>query len=99
MIRRPPRSTLFPYTTLFRSPDCDNLTGSTDGVGIRVADPELHGNRAALLEDTGSVGVHRLQDLVPRRCEADPALRVLNGEVSVGRGDGVVPELGVRVVQ
>src|SRR5258708_23159475 len=23
MIRRPPRSTLFPYTTLFRSPSCD----------------------------------------------------------------------------
>src|SRR3712207_7391258 len=23
MIRRPPRSTLFPYTTLFRSPDLD----------------------------------------------------------------------------
>src|SRR5438552_14773283 len=23
MIRRPPRSTLFPYTTLFRSPLCD----------------------------------------------------------------------------
>src|SRR5258705_8556254 len=23
MIRRPPRSTLFPYTTLFRSPYCD----------------------------------------------------------------------------
>src|SRR3712207_5782473 len=29
MIRRPPRSTLFPYTTLFRS-----LQGSTTGVGI-----------------------------------------------------------------
>src|SRR3712207_9022025 len=34
MIRRPPRSTLFPYTTLFRSPDRDGrplsdaLTGS-----------------------------------------------------------------------
>src|SRR3989442_4304537 len=25
MIRRPPRSTLFPYTTLFRSP-CENLS-------------------------------------------------------------------------
>src|SRR5256885_17125738 len=25
MIRRPPRSTLFPYTTLFRSPSIDNL--------------------------------------------------------------------------
>src|SRR2546429_2627015 len=24
MIRRPPRSTLFPYTTLFRSPDADD---------------------------------------------------------------------------
>src|SRR2546430_4699359 len=24
MIRRPPRSTLFPYTTLFRSPDSDH---------------------------------------------------------------------------
>src|SRR2546429_6585249 len=29
MIRRPPRSTLFPYTTLFRS----NLPGSSDGIG------------------------------------------------------------------
>src|SRR3712207_7532346 len=26
MIRRPPRSTLFPYTTLFRSTRIDNLT-------------------------------------------------------------------------
>src|SRR5437588_2315124 len=27
MIRRPPRSTLFPYTTLFRSPDWANPEG------------------------------------------------------------------------
>src|SRR5258708_39905179 len=27
MIRRPPRSTLFPYTTLFRSPACSALRG------------------------------------------------------------------------
>src|SRR2546430_7105976 len=27
MIRRPPRSTLFPYTTLFRSPAFPTLTG------------------------------------------------------------------------
>src|SRR6202044_4091602 len=26
MIRRPPRSTLFPYTTLFRSTSCQNIT-------------------------------------------------------------------------
>src|SRR5947208_7775890 len=30
MIRRPPRSTLFPYTTLFRSPPQGSLTPSAD---------------------------------------------------------------------
>src|SRR2546426_7734993 len=29
MIRRPPRSTLFPYTTLFRSPNEDDMVGIT----------------------------------------------------------------------
>src|SRR3712207_9192573 len=29
MIRRPPRSTLFPYTTLFRSHEVGALTGTT----------------------------------------------------------------------
>src|SRR5260221_9265476 len=29
MIRRPPRSTLFPYTTLFRSPSCPRSTSLT----------------------------------------------------------------------
>src|SRR2546428_4567776 len=31
MIRRPPRSTLFPYTTLFRSPCCPPPTSTSDG--------------------------------------------------------------------
>src|SRR3712207_8908203 len=31
MIRRPPRSTLFPYTTLFRSLDAINITKETSG--------------------------------------------------------------------
>src|SRR3712207_8129062 len=30
MIRRPPRSTLFPYTTLFRSMSCTNCVGFCD---------------------------------------------------------------------
>src|SRR5438309_5218440 len=30
MLRRPPRSTLFPYTTLFRSSRQDGLTGSAN---------------------------------------------------------------------
>src|SRR5256885_10483377 len=31
MIRRPPRSTLFPYTTLFRSPGCYAFIGNGQG--------------------------------------------------------------------
>src|SRR3712207_8485114 len=35
MIRRPPRSTLFPYTTLFRSSSCPARLGSTPGAGLQ----------------------------------------------------------------
>src|SRR5438876_3072176 len=35
MIRRPPRSTLFPYTTLFRSLAADSCGGSC-GLGTRI---------------------------------------------------------------
>src|SRR5437763_3960575 len=31
MLRRPPRSTLFPYTTLFRSPYCSAPSGDRSG--------------------------------------------------------------------
>src|SRR5260221_9508942 len=50
MIRRPPRSTLFPYTTLFRSgiPQED-----------RHSDPRLHVLRRAA--DAGAEAVHRLR--------------------------------------
>src|SRR2546430_10536061 len=48
MIRRPPRSTLFPYTTLFRSdePDADGLVGHRnaavlEGEGEPVRDTSL----------------------------------------------------------
>src|SRR5258708_12276403 len=40
MIRRPPRSTLFPYTTLFRSREGAASTGSaTEHLDISAADP------------------------------------------------------------
>src|SRR5256885_8219361 len=40
MIRRPPRSTLFPYTTLFRSRGLvGNAVGAVDGVEVAV-EPE-----------------------------------------------------------
>src|SRR3712207_7845838 len=37
MIRRPPRSTLFPYTTLFRSRERGSLRYSTDSTGSPVS--------------------------------------------------------------
>src|SRR2546426_3597631 len=47
MIRRPPRSTLFPYTTLFRSRPASAATGGVDPVrpsaGPPAApDPQVH---------------------------------------------------------
>src|SRR5256885_10831019 len=38
MIRRPPRSTLFPYTTLFRSPRGEALDGARVDVEHRAAE-------------------------------------------------------------
>src|SRR3712207_6915992 len=41
MIRRPPRSTLFPYTTLFRSlPDLEGLATVDDRLEVRRLDLE-----------------------------------------------------------
>src|SRR2546426_4081382 len=52
MIRRPPRSTLFPYTTLFRS--------------VRDLDaPEILVERLVLRRD--GYGVRRLEELAPHR--------------------------------
>src|SRR5688572_31990646 len=57
MIRRPPRSTLFPYTTLFRSQLLKNFEGS-----LAYAWPALHSQiypelarlrEAGLIEQTG----------------------------------------------
>src|SRR3989449_9825171 len=39
MIRRPPRSTLFPYTTLFRSPGLDAEPVVGQRCGEQLADP------------------------------------------------------------
>src|SRR2546427_6044824 len=46
MIRRPPRSTLFPYTTLFRSPPWADLTRVRRRAPLRLQ-PLKHGSRRA----------------------------------------------------
>src|SRR5256885_7349426 len=43
MIRRPPRSTLFPYTTLFRSCKTYGSTVAVDGISFTVGKNEIVG--------------------------------------------------------
>src|SRR2546429_8023469 len=54
MIRRPPRSTLFPYTTLFRSDDreCERQRAEQERDGKRFA--EDLGDRARLVDERGA---------------------------------------------
>src|SRR2546421_5454907 len=65
MIRRPPRSTLFPYTTLFRSlrtaPGCD--PAAAGGADVRGHGPQAHADggrpRAAARPGPGGAGPDR----------------------------------------
>src|SRR3712207_9037654 len=59
MIRRPPRSTLFPYTTLFRSP------AAQVGAGREVAADDAVGERGGageVLQERVGGGARRLHD-------------------------------------
>src|SRR3712207_8015139 len=67
MIRRPPRSTLFPYTTLFRS-------GPLPGPGLAVGD---------VVEEVGHVqeaGAQLAALVFADGLSGDPALLLLGGE-------------------
>src|SRR3712207_8681359 len=76
MIRRPPRSTLFPYTTLFRSSETPlkvAVTGAAGQIGysllFRLASGSLAGDRPIEL----------------RLLEITPALKALEGVVMEDR--------------
>src|SRR5256884_8425409 len=70
MIRRPPRSTLFPYTTLFRSREQPALVGTTsietseylsgllqkEGVGHQVLNAKQHEREAHIVAQAGRPG-------------------------------------------
>src|SRR5687768_18023184 len=61
MTRRPPRSTLFPYTTLFRSPEAGGLVRGRGGLrGVPRTGPRAHPpgeqGRGAALPRTEEVG-------------------------------------------
>src|SRR2546426_12067524 len=94
MIRRPPRSTLFPYTTLFRSPQIDRPRSGAQqqagGVGGPAWQPEVAGEqvaRAARDEAEREVRAHGTGRHLHRRAIAavayqhvEPLLRRRRGE-------------------
>src|SRR5688572_32261691 len=68
MIRRPPRSTLFPYTTLFRS--SDPACGECRAGRSRGVTPPLGGPDLASREPAGP-GARRLDLAVARRSRSE----------------------------
>src|SRR2546422_4197420 len=94
MIRRPPRSTLFPYTTLFRSPcrarDARDVRRARDDVGaMRDIEHAVRGGSAAIVPGIERERVRRVlgdrdllyQPMEPARNHG--AARVLS---TIGRG-------------
>src|SRR3712207_8026410 len=70
MIRRPPRSTLFPYTTLFRSVDVDPVVGEPGGLGNDERDGEevaVAQSRCCGEHTVGWRRAHRLRPLADRK--------------------------------
>src|SRR3712207_7240695 len=69
MIRRPPRSTLFPYTTLFRSPVARLRLGTVhDQAWLRVLILEVRRETAATRADDAGLAPD-LDGLFPARSE------------------------------
>src|SRR3712207_8471382 len=57
MIRRPPRSTLFPYTTLFRSTFRTRIPRATTPLNARGLARQAFETGAGGLESAGAVGI------------------------------------------
>src|SRR3712207_6925561 len=72
MIRRPPRSTLFPYTTLFRS----EIAADAD-----MIDPGDPADMLDMAGDLGERGVDRRGRRIPGRPRRGPALPLARIEI------------------
>src|SRR5258706_16395704 len=92
MIRRPPRSTLFPYTTLFRS-----HPGLLDGHFIRGGPPKAAGGRSAHLdrEDRRRPSPGHRRGVTLARTDRPPRLHVFRAFVA-GRFRRGIPGLPSR---
>src|SRR5256885_3862253 len=96
MIRRPPRSTLFPYTTLFRSVQQalsvdQAVSAGQHATGAEMAD--MAGLLQGLLEPGLGTGRWRLAACLRLGTCADLALRVQQQDVVIHRSEEHTSEL------
>src|SRR2546430_13744069 len=84
MIRRPPRSTLFPYTTLFRSVVEHELDAEQDANGIAAREHAVHTQREQDATQDQEVPKARNEKLHQSRLRR---LGVGSWELGVGEGD------------
>src|SRR2546428_3986263 len=76
MIRRPPRSTLFPYTTLFRSPLLvETLRLTARGEGRGGGGGRSGARRGRLVAPVLPAALELLDPLTPRRADLPGPLR------------------------
>src|SRR3712207_1998469 len=91
MIRRPPRSTLFPYTTLFRS-----FPRSGDDIRwARDLMQKAGGNSLIVAKIERAEAITALDEIL----EATDAIMVARGDLAVEVGDAVVPALQKRMIR
>src|SRR2546426_3153204 len=103
MIRRPPRSTLFPYTTLFRSPGPPDVAVAPmlgmdhfEMFGSPWGDLELVSLNADLGEYFGTK-----EGVLVVKAPADSSLPLKGGDVitSIGGGEAAEPTPATRILR
>src|SRR5258707_4166668 len=83
MIRRPPRSTLFPYTTLFRSPSAAPVAADGERADLAFGDSvaavarDRHGSPFTL-----SRRIHQVADVVDERDRKSTRLNSSHANIS-----------------
>src|SRR2546428_6455307 len=81
MIRRPPRSTLLPYTTLFRSPQLSLAVGLPNATPVAKQAPAF----TLTVTSAGQVIVGDWKCTTMKRCHEHAALPLLSVAVQVTR--------------
>src|SRR2546430_4901098 len=95
MIRRPPRSTLFPYTTLFRSFECAALVGCgvTTGVGAVFNTAKVQPGSSVAVFGCGGVGLSVIQGARIAGAERIIAIDTLEAKLAMAKQFGATDVL------